>query len=72
MPFGAVGSLARWRSTTGLQNTESDNQPLGAGEGRFPDTRLFVWPGRNPCGDGGICKDEAQNLTVNCEFAPSK
>ena len=34
-----------------------------AGEGRFPATRLWVWPGRNPCGGGGICKNGLQNST---------
>jgi hypothetical protein len=27
------------------------------GRRSFPATRRWVWPGRNPCGGGGICDD---------------
>ena len=30
----------------------SKNSERRTDEGRFPTTRLLVWPGRNPCGDG--------------------
>jgi len=42
------------------------------GEGRFPATRFWVWPGRNPCGGGGICEHEFHHMPKQIERCVEK